>query len=181
MRNLITILAILLGLGASAQQTRLLTPDKYSDYGLVYALPNTAFEVEVTARHTVRQAGPFRQFAPKYVGTDNVITADAETWEITGVRLRTYGVANDSAIYRMQLKAGRLAMQLRASASSTSGVLVFLSSASRASTVASAVPMPGPQAMAWCSWCRRMSVMMALFWSGSNMAQGTAVWSGIMP
>lgn len=107
MRNLITILAILLGLGASAQQTRLLTPDKYSDYGLVYALPNTAFEVEVTARHTVRQAGPFRQFAPKYVGTDNVITADAETWEITGVRLRTYGVANDSAIYRMQLKAGQ--------------------------------------------------------------------------
>lgn len=108
MRKLISILLVLVAVaGAQAQQTRLLTPDKYSDYGLVYALPNTAFEVELTARHTVRQAGPFRQFAPKYVGTDKVITADSESWELTGVRLRTYGVANDSAIYRMQLKAGQ--------------------------------------------------------------------------
>lgn len=108
MRHILPILLVLAGmLGVRAQQTRLLTPDKYSDYGLVYTLPNTAFEVELTARHTLRQAGPYRQFAPKYTGTDKVITADSESWDITGVRLRSYGVANDSAIYRMQLKAGQ--------------------------------------------------------------------------
>lgn len=92
---------------ALAQQTRMLTPDKYSDYGLVYALPRTAIEVELTARHTLRQAGPFRMFAPKYLGTGDVIMEDSESWEITDVRMRPYGVANDSSIYRMQLKAGQ--------------------------------------------------------------------------
>ncbi len=90
-----------------AQQTRILTPDRYSEYGLVYALPNTAFEVEITATHTVRQAGPFHQYAPKYIGTDKVISADSESWTITGVKVRQYGIANDSSIYRMQLKANQ--------------------------------------------------------------------------
>lgn len=106
-----TFIALLLGViisgTATAQQTRLLTPDKYSDYGLVYALPNTALEVEITVRHTVRQAGPFRLYATKYIGTDKVIDSDSESWEITDVRMRSYGVANDSALYRMQLKAGQ--------------------------------------------------------------------------
>lgn len=84
-----TFIALLLGViisgTATAQQTRLLTPDKYSDYGLVYALPNTALEVEITVRHTVRQAGPFRLYATKYIGTDKVIDSDSESWEITDV------------------------------------------------------------------------------------------------
>lgn len=92
---------------ASCQQTRLLTPDKYSDYGLVYALPRTAIEVEISLRHTIRQAGPFRLYASKYTGTDNIVTGDEEIWDITDIRMRQYGVANDTAIYRMQLKNGQ--------------------------------------------------------------------------
>ena len=90
-----------------AQQTRIITPDKYSDYGLSYTLPLTAIEVEVTATHTVRQAGPFRQYAPKYTGIRDAIMKDSESWDIIAVKLRPYGIANDSAIYRMQLKAGQ--------------------------------------------------------------------------
>lgn len=92
---------------ASAQQTRILTPDRYSDYGLVYALPLTALEVEITATHTLRQAGPFHQYAPKFIGTDKVIDRDSESWQITDVKIRRYGIANDSSLYRMQLKANQ--------------------------------------------------------------------------
>lgn len=95
-------------LSAFAQQTRMLTADRHNEYGLVYTLPITAVKVDVMARHTVRRAGPYWQYAKKYMGTDEVITADEEIWEITGVNVSTYGVADSTRSYLMQLKAGAL-------------------------------------------------------------------------
>lgn len=91
---------------APAQQTRMLTPEHYSEFGLVYALPLTGIEVEIEAEHVVRQAGPYYLYSKKYIGTADVIKEDSESWNVTGVRVRTYGMANDSALYRMQLKPG---------------------------------------------------------------------------
>lgn len=106
----ILVFAIIMSIAVDvcAQQTRKLTPDKFSDYGLVYTLPNTAIEIEIKANATVRKAGPYYAYAQKYLGTDKVITADSEQWSIESVRMRTYGVANDSSAYRMQLKSGAL-------------------------------------------------------------------------
>lgn len=92
--------------GARAQNTKLLTADKHNEYGLVYTLPNTALEIEVTARHTVKKAGPYYQYAKKFIGTDNVIKEDSESWEITDVQVKRYGVANPEERYLMQLKSG---------------------------------------------------------------------------
>lgn len=90
----------------AAQQTKILNADKHNEYGLVYTLPNTALEIEVTARRTVHKAGPFYQYAKKFIGTDKVITEDSESWTITDVRVRPYGVADPSQKYLMQLKPG---------------------------------------------------------------------------
>lgn len=94
--------------GASAQQTRLLTADKHNEYGLVYTLPTTALSIEVTAQRTVELAGPYWQYAKKYIGTDNVIRQDAEKWEILNVRVTPYGVADRETQYLMQLKPGAI-------------------------------------------------------------------------
>lgn len=91
---------------ASAQQTRILTADKHNEYGLVYCLPQTALEIEVTATRTVSLAGPYYQYAKKYIGTDKVIKQDSEKWAISDVKVSRYGVADDSARYLMQLKPG---------------------------------------------------------------------------
>jgi hypothetical protein len=88
-----------------AQQTKLLTAEKFSDYGLVYTLPNTALAIDVQARHTVRRAGPYYLYAKKQIGAANAISSDDERWEVTGVTVRPFGVANDSATYKMQVKA----------------------------------------------------------------------------
>lgn len=95
-----------LPLTATAQQTKVLTADKHNEYGLVYSLPLTALEITVTARHDVAKRGPFYQFAGKYMGTDNVITQDSETWTVTDVSVRPYGVADPEAQFLMQLKPG---------------------------------------------------------------------------
>lgn len=91
---------------AAAQQTRLLTADRHNEYGLVYTLPLTALRVEVTATRVERKAGPYYQYAKKYIGTDRVITEDADVWSITDVRVTPYGVPDPDNRYLMQLKPG---------------------------------------------------------------------------
>lgn len=111
MRRSIFALCLTVGIfgsciGINAQTTKLLTADKHNEYGLVYTLPKTAIEIEVTARHTVKKAGPYYQYAKKFIGTDNVIKEDSESWVITGVEVRRYGVSNPENRYLMQLKSG---------------------------------------------------------------------------
>lgn len=98
----------LLGTPAFAQQTKTLTADKHNEYGLVYTLPVTALRVEVTAAHTRAKAGPYWQYAGKYIGSDRVVTADNEQWRILGVKVTPYGVADTETQYLMQLKPGAL-------------------------------------------------------------------------
>lgn len=94
---------------AFAQQTKMLTADKHNEYGLVYTLPVTAFDIEVTATREVRKAGPYYQYAKKYVGTDVVVKEDAEIWTIESVKVRPYGAPDDKSKYLMQLKPGATA------------------------------------------------------------------------
>lgn len=89
-----------------AQQTKILTADKHNEYGLVYTLPVTGLEIEVTATREVRKSGPYYQYAKKYVGTDEVIKEDAEVWNIESIRVQPYGVPNQEQRYLMQLKPG---------------------------------------------------------------------------
>ena len=100
--------AVLISAPLWAQQTKILTAEKHNEYGLVYTLPNTALEIEVTAGHTVKKAGKYYQYAKKYIGTDKVIKADSEVWSITDVKVKSYGVPDDEEQYLMQLKPGSL-------------------------------------------------------------------------
>lgn len=93
---------------AGAQHTKLLTADKHNEYGLVYTLPLTALRVDVTARRTVSLAGPYYQYAKKFVGTDKVIKEDSESWEITSVKVTPYGIPDAENRYQMQFKPGAL-------------------------------------------------------------------------
>lgn len=96
----------MLAFGTMAQQTKLLTADKHNEYGLVYTLPVTVLDIEVTATRTVKKAGPYFQYAKKFIGTDNVIKEDSESWTITGVRVTPFGTPDQENRYLMQLKSG---------------------------------------------------------------------------
>lgn len=106
MKKILTILIAALALPAFSQQTKTLTADKHNEYGLVYSLPKTAVTYEITARHTIRAAGPYWQYARKYLGTDDVIREDSESWEIVSVSATTHGVSDPRKQYLMQLKPG---------------------------------------------------------------------------
>lgn len=105
---LLLALAALFPASAAAQQTRILTADKHNEYGLVYSLPVTSLRVEVTATHRTQRGGPYAQYAKRYVGTDRVITTDADIWTIDRVSVTSFGTPDPEQQYLMQLKPGAL-------------------------------------------------------------------------
>ena len=90
----------------AAQQTKLLAADKHNDYGLVYTLPQTALKITVTSSKEGRKAGPYYQYAKKFVGTEDVVKEDAEVWTINSVNVVPFGKPDKKARYLMQLKPG---------------------------------------------------------------------------
>ena len=58
-----------------AQSTQKLTAGKHNEYGLIYSLPVTHVRITVEAEKTVLKAGPFFNYAKKYLGVDNVVVA----------------------------------------------------------------------------------------------------------
>lgn len=92
--------------GAVAQSTQKFTAAKHNEYGLVYSLPITHIRVVVESEKTTCKAGPYYKYAKKYLGVDNVITKDSETWALKSVELSTFGVADTENRYLMQFKSG---------------------------------------------------------------------------
>lgn len=103
----ISAAAALIAFTAAAQRTQKFTADRNNEYGLTYKLPSTRVRILATAVKTVRKAGPYWQYAKKYLGTSDVITADSQTWELTGASMHTYGVPDDSQQFLMQFKGGQ--------------------------------------------------------------------------
>ncbi len=100
-------LCLLMTIGmVSAQETKRLTAEKHNEYGIIYSLPITHIDFEVVATKTIRKAGPYHQYAEKYLGLSNAITQDSESWEVTSVRATSYGVPDPEEQYLMQFKLG---------------------------------------------------------------------------
>lgn len=91
---------------AAAQQTKVLTAEKFNEYGLVYSLPVTALQITVSAQKKTTVAGKYYQYAKKCLGTDDVIKENSDFWTITDVQVSRYGVPSSGTQYLMQLKAG---------------------------------------------------------------------------
>lgn len=102
------LLAVSIPMSLSAQQTKILTAEKHNEYGLVYFLPTTVLNVEVTAEIRTMKRGPYYQYARKFLGTDDVIKNDASAARITSLKVVPTGVADTEASYLMQLKPGAL-------------------------------------------------------------------------
>ncbi len=101
------MMALLVGFtSATAQETQKFTAAKHNEYGLVYSLPVTHFDIEVTAEKIVSKAGPYYKYAKKYLSIDNPITADAQRLRLKDVVITPYGVADENNKYLVQFKKG---------------------------------------------------------------------------
>lgn len=102
------MLVLLFPMMLKAQQTKILTAEKHNEYGLVYTLPITAFQVEVIAVKETRIAGPFGKYSKIFTSDANIIQEDNINWTIESVNLIPYGIPDNESQYLMQLKPGAL-------------------------------------------------------------------------
>lgn len=92
---------------AYGQQTKMLSADKATDYGLAYSLPVTALKIDVIVKQTESVPGPYYQYAKRYLGRESVITEPSQTINVENVNVQSFGVPG-STKYVMQLKPGAL-------------------------------------------------------------------------
>ncbi len=104
-RYLLLSLAALAVISSSAQKTTKLTATKDNEYGLIYTLPLTEFEVTVAAEKIVKTPGEFARYAEKYLADAPVLTPST-SYRITSVVVNPIGYADDDQRYVVTLKGG---------------------------------------------------------------------------
>lgn len=108
MKKIISIavgMALLAGATAAAQSTSKLTATKASEYGLIYTLPVTAFDVTIAVEKTVKTPGDFYQYAKKYLSTVPIL-APSTSWRITEAVINPVALADEEQRYLVTLKGG---------------------------------------------------------------------------
>lgn len=110
MKNLIIIATLLLGLPLVAQ-TKVVKKNavKANNFGITYSLPKTSLIVEAEVTKVTCKAGPYYQYAEKYLAVQDAIAEDAVYYELSKVRLINRGVPDPDNTYIVEFKPGTVA------------------------------------------------------------------------
>lgn len=102
----VIILALCMATTAMTQaQTEVVKGQKYGkDYGVVYSLPRTKIEVDLTIEKMVYKPGELAEYASKYLRINNVANEGNTTYRIISTKIRTVGVPNKEATYFIKMK-----------------------------------------------------------------------------
>lgn len=71
--------------------------------GVTYYLPDTEIKITVNAICVTRTPGDFNRYAEKYLRITDAITKPESFWELTGVKVSTYGTPNPEKMYTIKL------------------------------------------------------------------------------
>lgn len=104
-RLLFVIPFLALSLFGFSQTTQKLTATKVNEYGLIYNLPSTVFDVTIETQRTVRQPGEFYKFSKKYLGIDP-ITEPTSVYTFKSIMVAPRAVSDPGESYLVQFKPG---------------------------------------------------------------------------
>ncbi len=76
---------------------------------VIYNLPKTVFQVEVTMEKQIKKTGPFYRYAEKFLNISNVITEDAEEWRIKSINVIEVGKVDAVKSYVVQMSGSGVA------------------------------------------------------------------------
>ncbi|MGM9809801.1 MAG: DUF4831 family protein [Paludibacteraceae bacterium] len=76
------------------------------ELALVYYMPQTLMEIDITYTVEVEEAGPYSRYAEKYLGTEDVINVNSQKAEIVGVSVRSRSKADLSRPVKVSADGG---------------------------------------------------------------------------
>lgn len=106
MKTLTALALALLALTASAQSTQRLTAARGNDYAVTYSLPKTAVDISLTAEITETTPGEFYNYARRYLGITDAVTAPSRQVRVTGAGISSHGIADPDNRWQVQFKPG---------------------------------------------------------------------------
>jgi len=106
MKHLLSIASLLFCVFAMTAQTIVekVVPTKATGDGIIYSLPKTSFIVNVEVRKVTLKAGPYYRYANLYLGLKDVITEDAEYYELGKITMVNKGVSDPDNTYKIEFK-----------------------------------------------------------------------------
>ena len=109
-KSIVLLAGLLLSFSAVAQ-TKVVKANavKANDYGVAYSLPKTELVVDAEVTKVTCKAGPYYQYAEKYLGVKKVITDDEVYYELGKVKLVNRGVPDKNNTYMVSFKPGTVA------------------------------------------------------------------------
>lgn len=110
MKNFILIAGLLIGMPLLAQ-TKVVKKNavKANNFGITYSLPKTSLVVDVEVTKVTSKAGPYYQYAEKYLGVKDAITKDNVHFELGKTSLINQGLPDEENTYIVEFKQGTVA------------------------------------------------------------------------
>lgn len=103
MKNILFVaigLLISTGIGAQINVTHVEDGTKLNDkQGLFYALPRTLIVVDIQVKKTEYIAGPYAEYASRYLDLKDVNTSDYNEYEIIDMKVSSLGIPDPSQVY----------------------------------------------------------------------------------
>lgn len=103
-KSYILTLLLIISSCASAQKTVRVNAIKANDYGVVYSLPITSFEVTLTIKKSTYQRGDFYSFAQRYLAIDNPIIENSVVYSLEDINVINKGVPDKNNSYMVAFR-----------------------------------------------------------------------------
>lgn len=104
MKKLIILTGLLLSTSAYAQTEVTAGVTRGKDYGVTYALPKTAINIEVKVNKVTYTPGEFSKYADRYLRLTDVSGEPQEYWELVSVKAKSVGIPDSEHTYFVKLK-----------------------------------------------------------------------------
>lgn len=111
MRKGLIVAGLLVSLSGIAQDVSTYTPGTMSE-GVVYYLPKTEIELQVTATQVIYTPGEFCQYADRYLRLAGISSQPDKYWEINHIRVSSVGIPDPDNAYAIKLKDKSVASQV---------------------------------------------------------------------
>ena len=110
MKNIIIIASLLLGMPLMAQ-TKVVKKNavKANNFGITYSLPKTSLVVDAEVTKVTCKAGPYYQYAEKYLGVKDAVTEDKIYFDLGKISLINRGLPDADNTYIVEFKQGTVA------------------------------------------------------------------------
>lgn len=103
-KSYILTLLLIISSCASAQKTVRVNAVKANDYGVVYSLPVTSFEVTLTIKKSTYQRGDFYTFAQRYLAIDNPVIENRVVYSLEDINVVNRGIPDKNNSYMVAFR-----------------------------------------------------------------------------